>query len=316
MSVEATTSFPCFGSRCSVYVTGGRAEEAVELIEASLRSCHDRFSRFDPASELSRFNADPRTTVPVSPMLARLAQGGGRGGDAHRRARGPDARAAARARGYASDHQRSASARHRPRPARRRAVRHVHAASAAGRHITVDGPARTISRPPGVTLDSGGFPKGLFADVVAPASPCADAYAIDCAGDLRSAAPPGRPAESHVDQPVRVRRGPPRASTWSTAGWRPAASAAAAGSTATAAPPTTCLIPSTGRPAFTGLIQVTALAPTALEAEARAKAALLSGPAPARAVAPPRRRIRRRRRPHRSVWRNPSARHGGLTPDA
>jgi thiamine biosynthesis lipoprotein len=37
--------------------------------------------------------------------------------------------------------------------------------------------------------------------------------------------------------------------------------------------------PATGRPAWTGLIAATAVAPTALEAEALAKAALLSGPA-------------------------------------
>lgn len=39
------------------------------------------------------------------------------------------------------------------------------------------------------------------------------------------------------------------------------------------------LDPATGEPAWTGLIQATAIAPTAVEAEARAKAALLSGPA-------------------------------------
>jgi thiamine biosynthesis lipoprotein len=39
------------------------------------------------------------------------------------------------------------------------------------------------------------------------------------------------------------------------------------------------LDPATGAPAFTGVVQATALAPTALEAEIRAKAALLSGPA-------------------------------------
>jgi thiamine biosynthesis lipoprotein len=38
------------------------------------------------------------------------------------------------------------------------------------------------------------------------------------------------------------------------------------------------LDPATGRPAFTGIVQATALAPSALEAEVRAKAALLSGP--------------------------------------
>ena len=38
------------------------------------------------------------------------------------------------------------------------------------------------------------------------------------------------------------------------------------------------LDPATGRPAFTGVVQASALAPTALEAERRSKAALLSGP--------------------------------------
>ena len=38
------------------------------------------------------------------------------------------------------------------------------------------------------------------------------------------------------------------------------------------------LDPSTGLPAFTGVVQVTALAPSALEAEIRAKAAILCGP--------------------------------------
>ena len=35
--------------------------------------------------------------------------------------------------------------------------------------------------------------------------------------------------------------------------------------------------PSTGRPAYTGIVQATALAPTAADAEVRAKAALLTG---------------------------------------
>jgi thiamine biosynthesis lipoprotein len=38
------------------------------------------------------------------------------------------------------------------------------------------------------------------------------------------------------------------------------------------------LDPATGRPAFTGVVQVTALAPSGVEAEIRSKAALLSGP--------------------------------------
>jgi thiamine biosynthesis lipoprotein len=41
--------------------------------------------------------------------------------------------------------------------------------------------------------------------------------------------------------------------------------------------------PASGEPAWTGLIQATALAPTALEAETIAKSALLSGPVTGRA---------------------------------
>jgi thiamine biosynthesis lipoprotein len=43
------------------------------------------------------------------------------------------------------------------------------------------------------------------------------------------------------------------------------------------------LDPASGRPAFTGVVQVTALASSALAAEIKAKAALLSGPERARA---------------------------------
>jgi len=42
------------------------------------------------------------------------------------------------------------------------------------------------------------------------------------------------------------------------------------------------LDPSTGQPVWTGLLTATALAPTAMEAEALAKAAVLSGPAAGR----------------------------------
>ena len=54
------------------------------------------------------------------------------------------------------------------------------------------------------------------------------------------------------------------------------------------------LDPSTGAPGFTGLVAVTALAPTRVEAEALAKTALLRGPDGARHVL---------------------ARHGGITFD-
>src|SRR5207244_2860329 len=75
---EATRTFRCFGSRCTVFVIGdgaGRtAARAVEHATRRLLAWHERFTRFDPASELSRLNADPRGRVPVSPVMARFAQ--------------------------------------------------------------------------------------------------------------------------------------------------------------------------------------------------------------------------------------------------
>ena len=46
------------------------------------------------------------------------------------------------------------------------------------------------------------------------------------------------------------------------------------------------LDPASGRPAFTGIVQATAIAPTAAEAEWRAKAAVLAGPEHAEAWLP------------------------------
>jgi thiamine biosynthesis lipoprotein len=46
------------------------------------------------------------------------------------------------------------------------------------------------------------------------------------------------------------------------------------------------LDPATGRPAFTGIVQATALAPSALEAEVLAKAAILRGPGTPRDALP------------------------------
>ena len=64
--------FPCFGASCTVLVAGD--DDAVARARRRLLDWHARFTRFDAASELSRFNADPREVVPVSATLARLAR--------------------------------------------------------------------------------------------------------------------------------------------------------------------------------------------------------------------------------------------------
>jgi thiamine biosynthesis lipoprotein len=70
---EAGDSFACFGGTCAVFAGGDGAGEAVAASRSLLLAWHDRFTRFDPASELSRLNADPREAVPVTPLMTRFA---------------------------------------------------------------------------------------------------------------------------------------------------------------------------------------------------------------------------------------------------
>src|SRR5262249_28803880 len=156
--------------------------------------------------------------------------------------------------------------------------------SAGWRDIAVDAAAGTLERPAGVKLDSGGLGKGLFADVLGEALAGHGAFAIGCGGDLAIGGAAGLTRAINVESPLdgsilhtfgrrqtgvatlRIGR-----RSWLDRRGRPAHH---------------LLDPATGRPAFTGVVQVTALAPTALMAEVYAKAAILSGPQGARAWLP------------------------------
>jgi thiamine biosynthesis lipoprotein len=125
-------------------------------------------------------------------------------------------------------------------------------------------------------LDSGGLAKGLFCDLLAERLETHEGYAVDCAGDVRIGGRAGITRSLQVGSPFgdailhRVETSAGAAATsgigrrsWKDASGRPAHH---------------LLDPSTGRPAYTGLVQVTAFASTAALAEVCAKAALLSGP--------------------------------------
>jgi thiamine biosynthesis lipoprotein len=150
-------------------------------------------------------------------------------------------------------------------------------AQARWREIDVNREAGTVRRPPGVRVDSGGLGKGLFADIVAETLAPHASFAVDCGGDLRLG------GAGEVERAVEVRS--PFAGellhTFARRGGGVATSGIGKRSwrDGEGRPAHHLLDPATGRPAFTGVAQVTALAPTALEAEARAKAALLAGPA-------------------------------------
>jgi thiamine biosynthesis lipoprotein len=142
--------------------------------------------------------------------------------------------------------------------------------------VEVDDRAGVIRRPPGLELDLGGTAKGWAADLVASRLERQGRCAVDCGGDLRVTAGRGAPWEVQVRHPLtggvahtlRVRAGGVATSGIDARLWeRPGGEFAHH-----------LIDPATGRPAWTGLVAATALGPTALEAEALAKAALLSGP--------------------------------------
>lgn len=283
MSDEAVATFPCFGGRCGVWVTGPGAHEAVELAERSLHEWHARFTRFDADSELSLLNADDRDEVPAGPLMLRLAAAIR---DAARRTNGlVDSTLVGEleAAGYRGDLGRSLplTVALRLAPARRPAGP---SPVSRWREIAVDLDAGVVRRPPGVRLDSGGLAKGLFADVLGELLGRHEAFAVDCAGDLRVGGAAG------VARPVRVTSpfDDHVLHEWSLADAGIATSGIGRRSWLDERGRVAhhLLDPATGRPAYTGVVQATAIAPTAVLAEERAKLALLSGPARAAAALP------------------------------
>jgi thiamine biosynthesis lipoprotein len=279
-AAEQRHTFSCFGGECTVIVADATwpadAAAAAAAGERALLTWHERFSRFSDGSELSRLNDSPADEVVVSPLMRRIVAAGLRaardtgglvdvtladeieraGYGCHMDGPGTDLSAAL---GQA--------------PERATAAPHL---DERWRQIAVVDRRGTIARPPGLRIDVGGIAKGVFADELAGMLAEFDAYAVDCCGDLRVG---GR---ARVERPVNV-SGPFDGSTlhtfpvtaggvatsgigrrsWTVDGGRPAHH---------------LLDPRTGSPAFTGIVQATALAPTAAQAEVLAKAALLSGP--------------------------------------
>jgi thiamine biosynthesis lipoprotein len=269
----------CFGGRAGVAVlsddpraAGGALDEA----ERRLREWHDRLTRFEPGSELRRLNDDPRRRVPASDVMLTFAAAVPVAGDLSGGLVDATLLRPLEQAGY----DRSLEGRMvegdgepsdlRPgRPARPSDLRRW-------RNVSADPATRRVERPPGVVLDSGGLAKGLAADDVADAFAGFSRFTVDCAGDLRLggrdprrwrvgvSAPDGGPAVAALDVPNghavatsgTTRRG------WRHDGeWRHH-----------------ILDPATGLPAYTGVVQATALAPSCFEAEVLAKTALLAGP--------------------------------------
>jgi thiamine biosynthesis lipoprotein len=274
---EARETFACFGSTAAVVVAGdgpaGSARVAARTGREDLRAGHERFTRFAPGSELSRLNADPRPAVPVSPLMARFAAAVA---VAARRTGGLVDGTLLReleAAGYRGDLRAPLplALALRLAPRRRPAAPHP---DARWRALLVDG--TVVRRPPGVALDSGGLVKGMLADILAERLAGHDAFAIDCAGDLRIGGAAAEPRTVVVESPFDG--APLHAFEIADGGVATTGIGRRSWLGAGGAPAHHLLDPASGRPAFTGVVQVTAVAPTALQAEIRAKAAVLSGP--------------------------------------
>ncbi|MDX6729448.1 MAG: FAD:protein transferase [Baekduia sp.] len=275
--------FYCFGSRCTVHVTGdgplGSAADAVDAGMRMLRTWDARFSRFVAGSELNLLNADPRGAVEASPLMRRLVRAivtAAYETDGLVDSTLLDDLERAGYRGSFSGNGLTLEQALPLAPARRPARGNPSGAWAA---VGVDERAGMVLRPPGVRMDSGGVGKGLFADELARALDGHAAFAVDCGGDLRLGG--DRPArrEVFVESPFEGPRPPLHCFLLTAGGVATSGIGRRSWLDADGAPAHHLLDPSTGRPAYTGLVQVTALAPTALRAEVLAKAALLAGPA-------------------------------------
>ena len=240
-----------------------------------------RLSRFDPGSDLSRLNADPRPCVPAGPLLraavaAALRAASLTGGlvdptllGALRRAGYGESRAHVQPSSLARGAWRSAAtAPGSPQPGRR--VARGRGRRRRGRDPPAAGPG---ARPRGLGQGVGGrlcrcaarAPRALRRRL--RRRPARGGRERGAVGGARSPSADRRDRAHAAGQ--RRRRGDLR--------HRRAAVGASGGRLRP--PPDR---PRHGMPAWTGLVAATALAPTAVEAEALAKAALLSGPAAGR----------------------------------
>jgi thiamine biosynthesis lipoprotein len=277
--IEQRDTFACFGSRCTVIVADENAEQAaraVALARGRLLEWHGQFSRFQADSELTRLNNDPRDTVPVSPMMRRVVEAGVQAAAATGGLVDPTLLTQIERAGYGShfegegvalvDALTRAPARRPGRPS----------PEANWRLVRTDRRTGTVTRPTGVRIDPGGIAKGVFADELAARLAGHAAVVVECAGDLRLGGMDAPAREVHVASPFEdaiLHTFTLRSGGVATSGIGKRSWAGADGGVSHH-----LLDPATGRPAFTGVVQVTALAPTAIEAEALSKQALLRGP--------------------------------------
>lgn len=247
--------------------SGAAAERRLARAAAWLAAFEGRFSRFLQSSELSRLNASAGTAFPASPPLFRLVA---EALEFARRSDGIfDPTILRRLEDAGYDRSFELLTPERVRPAQHPV------AGPTWRDVQLDASTRTISLARGAGIDLGGIGKGFAVDRVAAilGSP----GLVNCGGDVFAA---GRPPDEEgwrvgVSDPFAPERdlmvlivegrGVATSSTmnraWTVGGTRMHH----------------LIDPRTGEPSDSDAVQVTVVAPTAVDADYHAKVALLHG---------------------------------------
>jgi thiamine biosynthesis lipoprotein len=291
MTLEIDYEFHAMGSEVRLLVgpplMPGLAPplEAADTERAYVLDFGRRLSRFVPDSELCALNRDPRPRVPASPLLRAAVAAGVWAAERTGGLVEPTLIQALERTGYAAslDGVASASLPDALAAAPRRSSARPDPSS-RWREIRVDDEEGVIVRPPGVRIDTGGTGKGLCADAVAHRLRAYTRFVVDCGGDIAVGGVGAQlePYGIEVEHPltgasvgqIRLARGGVATSGLNVRIWQDARGRFAHH----------LLDPSTGRPAWTGLIGATAIGDSALEAETLSKLALLLGPGGARRV--------------------------------
>jgi thiamine biosynthesis lipoprotein len=291
MSGELDYEFHAMGSDVRFLIGRPLDPAAPPVLEAADREREfvlgfaHRLSRFVPDSELMALNRDRRSRVPASPLLRAAVTAGLWAANRSAGLIDPTLVREIERIGYSGSMDGATPASLREAlaaaPARQPARPRT---SARWRAITVDDRAGVIARPVGVMVDTGGTGKGLCADAVAHRLRGYTRFVIDCGGDVAVGGVGAQlePYEVAVEHPLtgesigvlRIAKGGVATSGLNVRIWRnPDGSFSHH-----------LLDPSTGGPAWTGLIGATAIASSVLEAETLSKMALLLGPEGAREV--------------------------------
>jgi thiamine biosynthesis lipoprotein len=251
-------------------------------IQRRFEEIHLALTRFEPTSELSLLNARGGEWVRVSDDLLRGVQAALYAAALSDGLVDPTLLRGIERAGYASTRigrQAAPLAEALARaPARMPAAPHP---AGSWRRIQIDTGNHAIRLPRGVRLDLGGSAKGMAVDLASGMLVAHPAFAIDAGGDVRLGGTQATPRVVDIDHPLENRpahRLEVTTGAVATSGLRTRIWATDAGFAHH------LIDPARGAPAWTGVIQATALAPSTLEAETLAKVALLRGPLAGRAA--------------------------------